>query len=365
MQRSLSWLLCAAILVISAGCEADAAPLDPRLEVVATGLLIPWSIGFAPDGRIFVTERLGDVRVIVDGMLESEPWATVPAHDATMQGYEMGLMGLAVDPDFATSHALYVCYTYETGEGTFLTRVTTLREDRPNKGREVSVLLDSIPAGPYHNGCRLAVGPDRKLYISTGDAEADSTAQSPKTLSGKILRIERDGRIPADNPYAGSPVWSLGHRNPQGIAWDAGGKRMFASEHGTTGPTGEYDELNVIVRGANYGWPITRGSEADNRFRQPVSDSYIAPSGMTFVTSAQYPEWQGKLIIGGLSSTGLYVADVDHDPVILERIPWVQVGRVRDVMQGPDGYIYLLTSNRDGRGRTGDDDDRLLKILAR
>jgi glucose/arabinose dehydrogenase len=344
------------------GCAAGDPPPRPghdfRIAIVAKGLVVPWSIALAPDGRLFVAERPGRIRVVVNDSLVNAPWATIPAFDGTGRNWETGLMGLALDPDFPATPFVYVCYTQQLASA-MVNRVARLRE-RDGRGGEVTILLDGIPAGTYHNGCRVKVGPDRKLYVTTGDAYLKAPAQDMASLAGKVLRLNLDGSIPADNPTPGSAVWSLGHRNPQGIAWDPQSGIAFLTEHGDT----NIDEINVLERGANYGWPDVRGNAGDPRFKDPALVYHVAPTGATFLADSAAGDvhqmlitsLSGRLIRLAVRGTTVSVAD---DSVL------VGYGRLRDVAAGPDGSVYVATSNRDGRGKPLRGDDRILRIWLR
>ena len=331
-------------------------------RVIARNLETPWSMAFAPDGRLFVAERPGRIRVVKGDSLVIEPWAVLPVYESAAFGLETGLMGLAVDPRFARNKRVYVCYTYR-GDGSTSNRIAVLTEEK-SKGTHHEVLLAGIPAGSYHNGCRLKFGPDGKLYATTGDTTYPELAPSLTSLAGKVLRLNPDGSVPADNPFPGSYIWSYGHRNPQGLAFQPLTGRLFATEHGTG--DGGNNELNVIERGRNYGWPTVIGDVNDDRFSRPVLVRGEAPTGATFVTSDRYPDLRGNLLITTLWTRLLRVVfrpgepvDVLQTDVLLENT----YGRLRDVVQGPDGYLYVSTSNRDGRGKPGPDDDRILRLV--
>lgn len=351
------WLAVSALTALT--CAGDPAPRpghDFRIDVVAKGLVIPWSIAVAPDGRLFVAERPGRIRVVVHDTLVDEPWATVPAFDGTARNTETGLMGLALDPDFPASPYVYVCYTQRGDGSTIVNRVARLRE-HDGRGDEPTILLDGIPAGNYHNGCRVKVGPDKKLYVTTGDAYLKIPAQNISSLAGKVLRLNLDGSIPADNPTPGSPVWSLGHRNPQGIAWDRQSGIAYVTEHGDS----VLDEINVIERGANYGWPNVQGRAGDPRYKDPSLVFHVAPTGAMFLADSGVHEMliatlRGRLIRLVVDSERVTVAD---DSVL------AGYGRLRDVAPGPDGSVYVSTSNRDGRGRPRRGDDRILRVHLR
>jgi len=232
------------------------------VQLVASGLRAPWAVDLAPDGRLFVTERPGRVRIVQlgpGGGLQPDSWATVPA--STSIDGERGLLGIALDPDFAQTRFVYLYYTYVAPGGAIRNKVVRMR-DQSNRGVEETVILDGILGNNDHDGGRLKFGPDGKLYVTTGDAENGDNAQSPSALAGKILRLNKDGSIPADNPTSGSPVWSLGHRNVQGIAWNPDTGALYETEHGPSNlfPDCCNDEVNLIVPSGNYGWPTVRGT---------------------------------------------------------------------------------------------------------
>lgn len=350
----------------SSASPSPSAAFQPRVEVVATGLEVPWALAFAPDGRIFVTERPGRIRVIENGRLRPEPVAVLPVA-ATGEG---GLMGLALDPDFPRNGYLYVMYTYRAG-GALRNRISRLTLRGEVAGEE-RVLLDGIPGAGIHDGGRLAFGPDGKLYATTGDATQRDQAQRLDSLAGKILRLNPDGSVPADNPFPGSYVYSLGHRNPQGLAWHPETQQLYSTEHGPSGEMGLCcrDELNLIRPGANYGWPIVTGIAGDPRFTDPIlysgESTTWAPAGMDFVTGDRLAPWNGHLFFGALRGQHLHhvILGPDGTTVIFHEALFQGVfGRIREVKMGPDGYLYFTTSNRDGRGRPGPEDDRILRIV--
>ncbi|HEX2922547.1 MAG TPA: PQQ-dependent sugar dehydrogenase [Chloroflexota bacterium] len=334
----------------------------PRVEVVASGLEIPWAMAFAPDGRLFFTERPGRVRVIVNGQLLPDAVATLPAAAAT--GNENGLMGLAIDSDFADNGYIYVAYSYKNAKSQLKNRVSRLTVQGNQAGDE-KVLLDEIPGEQIHDGGRLKIGPDGLLYISMGDGSEPGRAQDMNTVSGKVLRINTDGSIPDDNPFPGSPIFTLGHRNPQGLAFQPGTGRLFETEHGTAAN----DEVNVLQAGRNYGWPLVQGVAKDSRFVDPIIyfTPTIAPSGATFYDGDQLAPWRGNLFFATLVGQHLHrvvLGGADGQQVISdERLFEKQYGRLRDVIEGPDGFLYFCTNNRDGRGTPSPDDDRILRIV--
>jgi glucose/arabinose dehydrogenase len=232
------------------------------------------------------------------------------------------------------------------------------------------VVIDGIPGGSIHDGGRIKFGPDGKLYVTCGEAGSGSRAQDLGSLGGKILRLNLDGSIPSDNPFPGSPIWSFGHRNPQGLAWDEGGN-LYEAEHGPSGENGNYahDEVNHIAPGLNYGWPSIIGYETAPGLISPLysteSDTW-APSGCTFVTTDRYPGWKGSLLVACLRGRGIRLLHLDaagNDVTAVATI-LTNYGRVREVIEGPDGYIYFTTSNRDGRGIPATDDDKILRITS-
>ena len=334
-------------------------PSQPRVEVVAEQLDVPWSLAFAPDGRLFFTERSGRVRVITKGRVEPEPLATLRVTAVT----EAGLMGLALDPEFSRNGYLYVMYTYRAGDQ-LRNRVSRLTE-RDGKATDEHILLDNLPAGNIHDGGRLKFGPDRKLYITLGDTGNSAFAQQRDTLAGKILRINPDGSIPPDNPFPGSPVYSLGHRNPQGLAWHPVTGVLFETEHGPTGN----DEVNIIEAGRNYGWPQVQARAGNPEFVDPILffNPSVAPSGATFYQGDKLGDWTGNLFFAGLVGQQLHrivlKAPDFREVESHESLNLGEYGRLRDVVEGPDGFLYFATNNRDGRGRPGPADDRILRIV--
>ncbi|MDI3341672.1 MAG: PQQ-dependent sugar dehydrogenase [Sphaerobacter sp.] len=330
------------------------------VETFVAGLEIPWELRFLPDGRIFVTERRGRVRVIENGQLRPEPVATIAEVAHAGEG---GLLGMALDPDFANNHWLYLYYTYATGGG-LANRVVRYTE-AGNTLVDPVVILDGIPGAEIHDGGRIAFGPDGKLYITAGDASQEDLAQDLNSLAGKILRLNPDGSVPADNPFPGSPIYSYGHRNPEGLAWQPGTNTLYATEHGPAA----HDEVNLIQPRANYGWPDMVGNEGpQNGYTPPViesGDATWAPAGATFVQGGTFPQWTGSLLFASLRGEALWWLNIPAggNPPPLEAIISGDLGRLRNVVEGPDGYLYILTNNRDGRGDPAPDDDRILRIV--
>ncbi|MFQ5941381.1 MAG: PQQ-dependent sugar dehydrogenase [Nitrososphaerales archaeon] len=324
---------------------------DTGIEIVVSDIRIPWAIDFATDGRLFFTERMGNVRVIENGELLKEP---VFATEVAKVG-EGGMLGLALDPNFDSNHFIYIYYTYVDAKGSIWNKVVQLSEQN-NKASEEKVLIDKIPGAALHDGGRIKFGPDSKLYITTGDAGNPGSSQDLKSLAGKILRINPDGSLPADNPFPNSAVYSFGHRNPQGIAWHPDTKELYATEHGPVGN----DEINVIKAGMNYGWPVEQC--VAEKFVAPIMcyEVTVAPAGAIFYSSNRLP-YTNDLFFGTLRGKHVEHIMFDSNGTKAENF-LAGFGRIRDIVEGPDGYLYIATSNRDGRGLPASDDDKILRI---
>jgi glucose/arabinose dehydrogenase len=320
----------------------------PLAASVAKGLEIPWSLDFLPDGSIIFTERPGRVKLISAGDgLEPETLLTINEVEPVGEG---GLLGIELHPDFASNGFVYVYYTYRKGDDLANKVVRFTKKD--NNLVEPSTIIDGIPGASIHNGGRIKFGPDGFLYITAGDSATKSLAQDTDSLAGKILRINDDGTIPGSNPFPESPVYSYGHRNPQGLAWDDEG-RLFATEHGSSAR----DEVNIIEAGKNYGWPLIRGSEVASGLESPLlhsGDETWAPSGIAYL--------DGSLYFGGLRGQSLYEVPQDRETITIKRHLQGNFGRLRDVVVGPDGFLYILTNNRDGRGIPSAEDDQIIRI---
>jgi glucose/arabinose dehydrogenase len=328
-----------------------------RVETVLTGLEVPWSLSFAPDGRLFITERPGRVRIANLSSVSSEVALTLS--DVYTQG-EAGLLGLALDPAFAQNRLVYLYYSAATSGGA-VNRVVRYREVGGQLAERI-VLLDNIPAASIHDGGRLRFGPDGLLYATAGDASNMPLAQDVSSLAGKVLRITPDGTTPGGNRFS-SPVYTYGHRNPQGLDWHPATGDLWASEHGPTGN----DEINLIQSGLNYGWPVIQGAAANPGMEAPVAvfASAIAPSGASFYRGQRFPLFANNLFVATLRGTHLLRLTIDASRRITsqERLLEGTFGRLRDVISGPDGYLYVCTNNRDGRGSPGSGDDRILRIV--
>jgi glucose/arabinose dehydrogenase len=329
------------------------------VQIFLTRLEVPWSLAFAPDGRLFIAERPGRVRIVQNGQLLAEP--ALVLSDVFAEG-EAGVLGMALHPNFAQNRFVYIAYTARTGS-TPVNRLVRYREVNQQLA-ERAVLVDNIRAATIHDGARLRFGPDGLLYMSMGDAADTSTSQNLSSLNGKILRFTDEGRTAEGNPFS-SPVWSYGHRNPQGFDWASNGD-LWESEHGPTG----FDELNLIERGANYGWPLITGGQTRAGMVTPVLffSPSIAPSGTSFYRGTSIGSFRDNLFVCTLA--GMSLLRVRFDPadprrvVAQERLLQGLYGRLRDVISGPDGALYVSTSNRDGRNTPVGDDDRVLRIVA-
>jgi len=302
---------------------------------------------------MLVTERHGKVRLIdSNDNLQSEPVAILNSVKEIGEG---GLLGITIHPNFATNHYVYLYYTYSENNGNVLNRVVRMTyQDEQLKNEQI--IIDRIPSASNHNGGRIKFGPDGYLYITTGDAENPSQAQDIRALGGKILRSTDEGKPAPGNPFD-NLVYSYGHRNPQGLAWDSTGQ-LWATEHGRSGVLSGLDELNRIEKGANYGWPTIQGDETKTGMKTPKLHSGSlttwAPAGAAFV--------KNSIFFGGLRGQTLYEAVIDKDNISLKEHFQGQFGRIRDVIRGPDNMLYITTSNRDGRGNPAASDDKIIRV---
>ncbi len=329
---------------------------EEAARVVAENLDTPWGIALLPDGGMLVTERPGRVRLIsAAGDLQYKPVAVL---SQVREEGEAGLLGITLHPDFLGNKYVYLYYSYSVNRITIANRVVrmTLVD---NELKDEKIIIDGIPGAANHDGGRIKFGPDRYLYVTTGDAQQSQLAQDTNSLAGKILRVTDEGASAPGNPF-GNLVYSYGHRNPQGLAWDSWG-RLWATEHGRSNPTG-YDELNLIEAGKNYGWPIIQGSEEKPGLIAPIinsgPDTAWAPSGAAFVG------W--SLFFGGLKGQTLYEADIqDGQFKKLNEHFKGEFGRIRDVVAGEGGMLYMTTSNQDSRGTPNSGDDKIIKVNPR
>lgn len=322
--------------------------------IIAEGLDTPWGLAFLPDKSIFVTERPGRVRLInSSGQLESNPVATLSQVKEISEG---GLLGLELHPNFGANHYVYVYYTYSSNGNNTRNRVSRFTYENQTLTSE-QIIVDAIPGAANHNGGRIKFGPDGYLYIGTGDAGDPSQAQNLNSLAGKILRTTESGNAVTGNPF-NNLVYSYGHRNVQGLTWDNLGQ-LWATEHGRSGITSGYDELNLVLAGENYGWPTIQGDDSQNGMQTPKkhsgSSTTWAPSGIAAIGNTLY--------FTGLRGQTLYRATIQNEQVAnFTEHYQSQYGRLRDVIVGPDNQLYISTSNRDGRGNPVDSDDRIIRI---
>lgn len=332
--------------IATPGSPAPTPAVELAVTVLVSGLEVPWDVAFTPSGRRFVTERdSGRVLEVLPGGRTREVHRFEV--DATGEG---GLLGLAASP---TKDSLLYAY---------LTSAQDNRVVRFRPGSEPEPILTGIPKASLHDGGRIAFGPDGMLYVATGDATVPERAQDPRSLAGKILRLTPEGEVPEDNPIPGSPVWSLGHRNVQGLAWDAEGT-MYATEFGPD----RDDEINVIVPGGNYGWPEVTGKAGREEFidpilvRQPPEASW---SGAVVLVGSAIPQWEGDLFTAALRGMRLWRVGLGPggDVTEVEELLVAEFGRLRHAAQAPDGSLWLLTSNRDGRGTPEPGDDRIVRL---
>ena len=326
--------------------------IKDEVIVRASQLSVPWAVEPLHDGTILATERTGNLlHIPTDGSVTR---ISVPDVESTGEG---GLLGVVTHPSFETNRLIYLYVTHETDIGV-RNRVMQYRFMEGVLDQE-KIIIDAIPGARYHDGGQLAIGPDAKLYVTTGDAGEGDMAQDKDSLAGKILRLNLDGSIPQDNPFD-SAVYSFGHRNPQGLAWDDEGQ-LWSSEHGRSGVKSGFDELNKIIEGGNYGWPIIEGDEEAEDMITPVvhsgPDDTWAPASLAFVDGTFY--W------GGLRGQALYAVDkTGNNSVDNVRMYFREkYGRLRAVVPSLDnGSLYITTSNTDGRGKPLDGDDKIIEI---
>ncbi len=325
----------------------------PATSIIATNLEVPWALAFLPDGDLLVTERAGRVKLIdtsIYSTSEVEKTAkTIMNLDDVLPYGEGGLHGIALHPEFLKNSFIYLYYTY-SGEGNN-TRNRVARYIYKNETfTDKRIIVDNIPGAIFHDGGRIRFGPDNNLYITTGDAREPSLAQDQNSLAGKILRVTGDGKPVAGNPF-NNLVYSYGHRNPQGIAWDQNNE-LWSTEHGQNA----HDELNKIEIRKNYGWPEIEGKQTADGMVPPHLESGFAtwaPAGLAYLN--------GSLYFAGLRGQSLYQVDIT-DQLQLKEYFKSTYGRIREVIAGPDGMLYITTSNRDGRGNPASDDDKIIRV---
>ena len=344
------------VLVLTSPTDPIALPKPTTVtenefvSILAENLKSPRAIAVS-ENRIFITEKGGLIRVIEDDKLLESPLATFRAVNA----FDGGLLGIALHPDFAENHYMYVFLTYEQ-DNQIYNKILQITEHK-NKLQDAKTIIENIPGSSFTNGGFLKFGPDGKLYAGVGTTSDQShLPQDLNSLAGKILRLNDDGTIPNDNPYPDSPVYSLGHRNPQGITWNNAGD-MFVAELGPE----KNDEINQIVSGGNYGWPQEQCN--GERFLNPILcyDPSIEPGGIVFYSGNKL-ELESPFVMASMRSANLYQLDFEQGLGSQKSI-LSGVGRIRDVVSDNDGYLYLITSNTDGKGFPDSMDDKLVRIL--
>jgi aldose sugar dehydrogenase len=361
MKRYLFAYLLIAGLIVS--CDKDDHGEDPvalKTRVVNSTLNFPWEIIWGPDNFIWMTERQGRVSRLNPQTGEVIPLITIP--DVKTVTDFNGLLGMALHPEFNTTPQVFVVYNYDK-EGAFMQKVVRYTYNGTTL-TDPMILVDDIvgkPDGDFiHNGSRLVISADKKLFITTGDANDSTFPQSPASKNGKVLRVNLDGSIPADNPIAGNPLWTVGHRNSQGLVFADG--RLYASEHGETTD----DEINIIEKGRNYGWRIVHGlcdkpGEMgfcdSNNVKEPIRvwTPTIAPSGIDYYKHDLIPQWKGSLLITTLKGQRLVAMKLAGKDPAQEEFFQGEFGRLRDVCISPDGKVYICTDN-------GDNGDKVVEV---
>jgi len=381
-RRVASLVVAAACLLpgcggsVEVGLDSGGKAGELKVAGFASGLSYPWGLAFLPDGSMLVTEKPGRLRHVTAGGTLSAPIAGVPAVSYAGQG---GLLDVAIDPDFESNRRVYLSYTEAEGgvKGTAVAR-GVLSADLATLGN-LQVIFRQQPkvGGDGHFGGRLVFGRDGTLFVTLGERQKDGDrpgdtqqAQNLASLLGKVVRIRADGSVPDDNPYVGNgdarpEIWSYGHRNPQGAAINPASGELWAVEHGPQGG----DELNIVRKGRNYGWPLISygcnygslpgsctpvgGASSAPDMEQPISywvPTSTAPSGLAFYTADRIPEWRGDAFVGALAGRGLWHLALDGDRVTSRDLLLQELGRrIRDVRQGPDGWLYLLTDEAAGQ----------------
>ncbi len=375
VRTTSAFLFTGALLTVAAPASSQSdivrtALHDYRVVAVADGFVVPWSIAFLPDGDMLVTERPGRLRIVRDGMLLPDPVPGIPEVVARGQG---GLLEVAAHPDFASNRLIYISYSKATGNspgGTTAVIRGTFENDRFTMTDEV---FEAVSEGNGHYGCRLVFDDDGYLYLSVGDRQVSTRgdlaahpAQDISNHHGVIVRLHDDGRVPDDNPFAGQEgarpeIWSYGHRNAQGLAIQPGTGAVWLTEHGPRGG----DEVNVSTPGTNYGWPVI-GYGVNYRSGTAIHDGThmegmeqplhiwvpsIGVSGLAFYNGDQFPEWRGNLFAGGLAGERIDRLTIEDGEVVASETILRGMGRVRDVREGPDGFIYVALESR-GDGET-------------
>ncbi len=323
--------------------------VEKEIEILAENLQVPWEVAFLPDGDLLVTERPGMLKRVGQEM-------RIYAIEGVEHIGEGGLLGMALHPQFSENQWIYLYLTTRSGDS-LINRVERYRF-AGDRLTEKKIIIDNIPGAVNHDGGRIAFGSDDYLYVTTGDAGNPNLAQEINSLAGKILRLKDDGSVSSDNPF-GNAVYSYGHRNSQGLAWDDKG-RLWATEHGRSGILSGLDELNLIKKGENYGWPLIQGDETRASMKTPIAqsgnDETWAPAGAVYL--------RGRIFFTGLRGESLYEATISQDGKVESIKAHLRgaFGRLRAIQVGPDGYFYISTSNTDGRGDPRSGDDKIIRV---
>ncbi|OFY99015.1 MAG: glucose sorbosone dehydrogenase [Bdellovibrionales bacterium GWC1_52_8] len=341
---------------------AGSTPL--KVEKLATGLEVPWALVVLPKGDLLITERPGRVRLITKGALVEKPVLEIPVTDTG----EAGLLGMALHPEFASNRLVYFYYTFKKTEGTVnrIERYVLARDHRSAKKNQL--ILDDIPSAEFHDGGRIHFGPDKMLYVGTGDAREPDSAQDLTRLSGKLLRLTAEGGVPIGNLHPGNRVFAYGLRNPQGFTW-LNSRLLAVVDHG---PSGEFglrgnDELNWVRSGTNLGWPLIHGCQKKTGMQSPLIawTQATPPSSVILYTGDVIPDWKGNLLITTLGSEHLQVVRLgpgEPSRVLGHETYLSTYGRLREIVQAPDGSLLVATSNCDGRGDCPAEKDVILRI---
>jgi glucose/arabinose dehydrogenase len=341
-------------------------------ELVVDGLEVPWGVAFIDDDTLLVTERPGRLRLVESGALVAAPVLTL---DDVFAESEAGLLGVVLHPDFATNRLFYLYVSTELDDGAE-NRIDryVLSEDSTSATFDRTILA-GIPAFRVHDGGRLRIGPDGMLYATTGDARSPDDSQNEASLAGKVLRMTLDGERPDDNPFEDSLAFVKGIRNAQGLAW-VDDEHLAISDHGPSGEvlarTG-HDEVNIAQRGDDLGWPERFGCEQDADRTAPILTftQAVPPGGLHVVRDGHLDGWDGSIVVGVLGAKHLHRIVLDDDRAVGRHEHYFAgdlpdgLGRVRDVLQGPDGHLYVSTSSCDGRGTCPPDGDAIFRIVAR
>lgn len=345
----LSWMILKTAFFGKTASNIPIATLSTTPETILSNLDTPWGIAHLPSGDLLITQRSGILAIVGKA-------GKYIAVENTVETSEGGLLGVAVDPDHGQNKFIYVYVTLNK-DGRLVNQVQRYTLNNSSIS-DRKVIIDDIPASDNHDGGALAFGPDGMLYATTGDAGIEENAQNTTSLSGKILRFHKDGAVPSDNPFQ-NYVWSYGHRNPQGIAWDDNNV-LWSTEHGPSGAATGRDELNRIEKGKNYGWPVITGEEK--------RDGYVSPVVQSGDTDTWAPvsliHAEGSLYFTGLRGQSLYkVRTNDEGTATLSKYFDGTYGRLR-ALSYSEGAVYMSTSNRDGRGSPKSNDDQILKFAA-